>query len=120
MGEIFNWQEGGATKKKIPKKKDDANSAKFRGKYSDASSGQSKYGGWSKEGLARYKVLRELIQQGRHRDDAPANEHFCLDLVKEKHGKLNNANGGGKRNKRKRVAEEEGEEEQLEDIVFDG
>ena len=50
---------------KIPKKKDDSKSQKYRGKFSNPLSGQAKYGGGNKKGIARFKELRTMISEAR-------------------------------------------------------
>lgn len=80
---IYNYKEGDIkSKKKIPKKKDDQESAQFKGKYSDDASGQAKYGGWSKAGLERFRDLVVAIKAGRASDGTPNLEKFILDQVK--------------------------------------
>ena len=80
---IFNWKEGGnESKKKIPKKKDDKDSAQFQGKWSDSYCGQDKYGGWHDDGLRRFLDILALVKEGRLREKAPDLEKECLELVK--------------------------------------
>ena len=52
-------------KAKIPKKKNDSESQKFRGLFSNPFAGQAKYGGWNRKGIARFKELRTLISEAR-------------------------------------------------------
>ena len=111
--EIYNWKEGDLnSKKKIPKKKDNPKTKDFMGKYSDASSGQAKYGGWSKEGLKRFKELRVLIKNGRNTERAAGLEMDCLARVKVKNNKVGDKAGEGKKNK-KRKAKSITEEEEI-------
>ena len=46
-------------------KEKEAETARFKAKYSDAHSGQSPYGGWSEEGVDRFWDLQELIAKNR-------------------------------------------------------
>ena len=73
-------------KAKIPKKKDDDNIEDFQGKYSDAASGQAKYGGWSSEGLEKFKETRTSVKTGRHSTNGAALERECLGLVRVLNG----------------------------------
>ena len=62
--EIWELQKKDS-KAKIPKKKADSQSQKFRGLFSNPFAGQAKYGGWNRKGIARFKELRTLISEAR-------------------------------------------------------
>jgi hypothetical protein len=103
---IFNFKEG-ERGKKIPKKKDDPLSSQFKAKYSDAASGQAKYGGWSNQGLLRFNTIKDKIKEGREEEHVPALEVAMLQHLKKKHGKPEDtAEDARKKRKRKRQSEE--------------
>ena len=58
----------------------------FVGKYTTTDAGQKAFGGWSKEGLQRYKVLLNMCKQGRAKATTRALEQRVLDALREKHG----------------------------------
>lgn len=57
---------------------------KFRGKWSKCDSGQAKYGGWSADGLKRYKALRALAKAGRAKADCQTIEEASLHSVRQR------------------------------------
>ena len=81
---MYNWTQGNTTKKLIPKRKLDPDSAQFHGLYSDGHSGQAKYGGWSDAGLIRFNALSKEIKAGRKSETAASLEDDCLAKVKER------------------------------------
>ena len=47
------------------------------------STGQQKYGGWSEQGLTKYKDLRREIKNGRSKQGGAEIEQMILDKVRE-------------------------------------
>ena len=58
----------------------------FVGKYTDTESGQIQFGGWSNDGLKRYKELRQLNQQARDLPTTKNLENEILETLRKKHG----------------------------------
>lgn len=71
---------------KIPKKKEDPDYEEMLPKYSDPAAGQSKYGGWSEEGLLKYSELVPQIKTSRQTTEAAQLERICLQMVKDRYG----------------------------------
>jgi len=62
-----------------------------RGQYTLADSGQSKYGGWSLQGLERYNELKEMADQGRENPKCKEIEEVSLAQVRNKYNIQDNA-----------------------------
>jgi hypothetical protein len=92
---------------KMPKKKDDPEVDEYAGKYSDSMSGQSKYGGWNPEGLAKFQEVVAQVKAARQTEKSAQLEQICLDMVRHRY-KIkadDNAAPAGKRGqKRKKTA----------------
>jgi len=58
----------------------------FLGKYTRTDSGQKEFGGWTHEGLLKYKELVQLNKEGRKKATTPALEARILSLLREKNG----------------------------------
>ena len=71
---------------KIPKKRDDPDYDEMMPKYSDPTAGQSKYGGWSHEGLVKFVEAMGQIRKARQTEEAAQLEQICLQMVKDKYG----------------------------------
>jgi len=54
----------------------------WNGLYTNTDSGQKTYGGWSPDGLRRYRQLVGLCVQGRAKDTTPALEQQILDKIR--------------------------------------
>lgn len=105
------WEKMYARKKedptaKMPKKKDDPETDDFAGKYSDAQSGQSKYGGWNPEGLEKFRQVVGQVKAARQTEKSAQLERFCLDMVRHRY-KIKPEDPvvtGGKRGKKRKKA----------------
>ena len=69
----------------MPGTNDNAEQAKkqgrHRGKYTAKKSGHCKYGGWSREGMARFNQLYNMVQEDRASPQALAMEMEFLSFV---------------------------------------
>ena len=73
-----------------------------RGKYTKADCGQSRYGGWTRAGLERYKALCTLAEQGRKSPNCEKLEEASLKQVRINHGKSAKTYEEEQNNKRKK------------------
>ncbi len=68
---------------------------RHRGKYTSKKSGHFKYGGWSREGMARFIELYKLVREDRAYPQATAMEKELLAYCKAKYGGgIGGADGG--------------------------
>ena len=68
---------------------------RHRGKYTSKKSGHCKYGGWSREGMARFNELYKLVREDRACPQAAATEGELLAFCKAKYGGgIGGAEGG--------------------------
>ena len=58
----------------------------YAARYTQPDVGQSKYGGWTNEGLKRYVELRDINKKARETDDSKILEQDMLDQVRAKYG----------------------------------
>jgi len=79
-------------------------SPKARGKYTQSDCGQSRYGGWNRQGMVRYNQLCELAVQGRQNANCTVLERASLDAVRQKYGKKANSHYEERLQRRKRDA----------------
>lgn len=70
---------------KLPKKKDDPETDELSGKYSDAQSGQAKYGGWNSEGLEKFQLVVGQVKAARKTEKSAQLEQICLDMVRHRY-----------------------------------
>jgi hypothetical protein len=73
--------------------------------YTDPKNGQKLMGGWSQEGMKRYKALLDLVNNIIAADQKRdfQNEKKCLSKLKEKHGLTAQQEQGTRRNKRQKA-----------------
>ena len=71
----------------IPRSKDDG-ALEYAGKWSDANSGQAKYGGWSDAAYERFEELKDLVKTYRDNDTTNGSpiHKYALKLMREKKG----------------------------------
>ena len=67
---------------KMPKKKNDPRTKLFQAKYSSATSGSNRYGGWDRDGRVRFNELRALIEEARQNPHVPNLEEEALKRVR--------------------------------------
>ena len=111
-------KDGGARTVDAPKaKKTVAN-----GKYTATDGGQSKYGGWSPEGLKKFNELKNMNEEARNHPRCKVVEGRCLELLREKH-KITGKSWAEhtKRNKSKKRTRDEGaggqDQEEMDEVV---
>ena len=111
-------KDGGARTVDAPKaKKTVAN-----GKYTATDGGQSKYGGWSPEGLKKFNELKNMNEEARKHPRCKVVEGRCLKLLREKH-KITGKSWAEhtKRNKSKKRTRDEGaggqDQEEMDEVV---
>jgi hypothetical protein len=68
---------------------------RHRGKFTSKKSGHCKYGGWSREGMARFNELYKLVREDRACPQAAAMEGELLAFCKAKHGGVIGSADGG-------------------------
>ncbi len=83
--------------------------------FTDMDSGQSKYGGWNKDGIKRFKELSELIRAGRDKDGTPDLEQKLLTAVREQEG----IKRGDPKEEKKAKRHKKNDDEEVVEIEFD-
>jgi hypothetical protein len=89
------------TKGEAIDKTNDAHVKKMATKYSDCSSGQQRFGGWSAVGRKRFEAITKIISEARAKPRGKDAEKQCLLDLKKKHKLVEK---GGKKKKKKAVA----------------
>lgn len=84
----------------IPKGKEEG-AADYQGKWSDANSGQAKFGGWAPESYERLEELMDTLDELRQTDEANDKpmQKYVLEVLRAKKG-IEDAAPGGKKKKR--------------------
>ena len=59
---------------------------KQKGKHTNQKTGQDPFNGWTEEGIAHFKEMKELVIEGRNSPGAKAFEEEILAAVRRKHG----------------------------------
>lgn len=97
------WEKEFQFKKANPKVKIAQNDKRFVAKYSRSDTGQTRFGGWTEEGINRFKMYMDMAKAGRKKDGTLQLEKDTLKLLQEEN-KIEENNQAQSGKKRKRAA----------------